>query len=92
MIRLAALLGIVFVLGLSAPASADELGGARIEGSLINGTAGGSSVAGVDVVLTIHLGTEEVDSSTSTSDDEGAFVFNGLSVDAGHTLQVTVTF
>ena len=53
MIKRIALLVIIFVLSLSASALAAEPGSGAIEGSVVNRTEGGSSVADQDITLKI---------------------------------------
>ncbi len=53
------LLVIIFVLNLSAPALAAEAGGGIIEGRIVNGTEGSSSVADQDVTLKTYQNDAE---------------------------------
>ena len=55
MIKRIALLLIIFVLSLSASALAAEPGSGVIEGSVVNRTEGGSSVADQDITLKVYL-------------------------------------
>ncbi len=92
MIRRIILLLIVLALSLSAPALADDPGSGIIEGRIVNGTAGGSSVADQDVTLKTYLNDAEVGSATTKTDAEGWFVFDGLSTESGYIYEVTLTF
>ncbi len=92
MIRRITLLLIVLVLSLSAPALADDSGSGIIEGQIVNGTAGGSSVADQDVTLKTYLNDAETGSTTTKTDDQGGFSFDGLSTEPDHGYQVVITF
>lgn len=63
--------------GSALSAGADEAKG-TIKGSVKNMTAGGSSVAGLDVTLLIFSGQEQSGTQTGKVDDQGKFVFKGL--------------
>lgn len=92
MIKRIALVVIVLILSLSTPVLAAEPAGGIIDGSLVNGTEGGSSVAGQEVTLKIYLNTEEVAATTATTDADGHFIFNGLDKEPGYGYQVELTF
>jgi LPXTG-motif cell wall-anchored protein len=92
LIKRIALLVIIFVLSLSASALAAEPGSGVIEGSVVNRTEGGSSVASQDITLKTYLNEAEVDSTTTQIDAEGHFVFDGLSLESDYSYQVTLTF
>ncbi len=92
MIKRIVLLMIVFVLSLSAPALAAEPGTGMIEGWVVNGTEGGGSVADLDVILKTYLDDAEVGSTTAKTNDEGSFVFDGLSNEPGYSYGVALTF
>lgn len=83
---------ITLALCLSLPVSAAEPDAGIIEGSVINGTVGGSSVAGLEVVLTTYLETDEVGTVTSVTNTEGRFVFNSLATEPGYIFQAMVDF
>jgi hypothetical protein len=87
-----ALLVIVLSLILSAPALAAEPGNGIIEGQVVNGTEGGSSVADQEITLKTYLNGTEMDSITTRTDAEGRFVFDGLLTEPDYSYQVTVTF
>ncbi len=92
MIRRVALLVVIFILWLSASALAAEPGNGVIEGRLVNGTAGGGSVADQDVTLKIYLDNAEVDSASARTDAQGHFVFDGLSTEAGYSYEASLFF
>ncbi len=92
MIRRIALLVVLFILSLSASALAAEPDSGIIEGWIVNGTAGGSSVANQDVALTTELNGAEVSSTAGKTDADGHFVFDGLSTGSGYSYQVVLTF
>ena len=92
MIRRITLLLIVLALSLSAPALADDPGSGIIEGRVVNGTAGGSSVADQEITLNTYLNDVEVGSATTKTDAEGWFAFDGLSTESGYIYEVTLTF
>ena len=82
----------IFILGLSASALAAEPGSGMIEGRIVNGTAGGGSVADQEITLTTYLNDAEVDSTTTKTDAEGQFLFDGLSTESGYNYEVMLTF
>ena len=90
--RIALLVVTIFVLSVSAPALAAEPGSGTIEGWLVNGTKGGSSVADQDITLKTYFNDAEVSSTTTRSDAEGRFLFDGLSTEPGYSYQVVLTF
>ncbi len=92
MIKYIPLLLIIFILNLTTPVLAAEPGNGTIEGQVINGTAGGSSVAEQNIVLKIYQNDNEVDSTTAETDTEGRFIFDGLSTEPGYSYQITITF
>ena len=92
MIKRIALLVVIFTLSLSASAAAAEPGGGIIEGRIINGTEGGSSVANQDITLKTYLDDTEMDAITTKTDNEGHFVFNSLSTESGYGYEVVLVF
>ncbi len=86
---LAALL--VLILSLSLPALAAEDPTGTIEGQLINGTVGGSSVADVEVHLKTFTDIETGNLTTKTRSD-GKFTFNSLSIIPPNTYQIFLTY
>ncbi len=82
----------IFILSLSASALAAEPDSGIIDGQLVNGTEGGGSVADLDISLTTYLNDTEVGSTTTKTDAEGRFVFDGLSTESGYSYQVILTF
>lgn len=92
LIKRIALLVAIFTLSLAAPALAAEPGSGVIEGLVVNGTEGGSSVADLEITLQTYLNDTEVDSITTRTDTEGRFVFDGLSTEPVYRYQVTLNF
>ncbi len=92
LIKRIALLMMVFTLSLSAPVLAAESGTGVIEGQLVNETNGGSSVANQDITLKTYLNDAEVDAITTKTDNEGHFVFDGLSTESGYSYEVMLVF
>ncbi len=93
MIKRIALLVIILVLSLATPVWAAEAGSGIIEGRLVNGTAGGSSVADQTITLKAYLNDTEKSSATTKTDTEGRFTFAGLvTTDTNYSYDVTVTF
>jgi len=82
----------IFALSLSAPALAAEAGSGIIEGQVVNGTAGGGSVTDQEITLKTYLNGTEVDSTTTKTDAEGRFVFDGLSTEPGYSYEVSLFF
>ena len=93
MIKRIALLVVIFILSLAAPVWAAEAGSGVIEGRLVNGTAGGSSVADQVITLKTYLNDAEKSSATTKTDTEGRFVFAGLvTTETNNSYDVTVIF
>lgn len=93
MIKRLVWLALVFLILSPSPAAlAAEPGGGVIEGQVINGTAGGSSVANLEVALKTYQGGAQVDTTTAITDAEGRFVFEGLATDPDYSYQVVLTF
>jgi len=92
LIKHIALLVMIFTLSLSASAMAAEPGGGIIKGQIINETEGGSSVADQDITLKTYLNDAEMDVTTTKTDNEGHFVFDGLSTESGYSYEVVLVF
>jgi len=92
LIKYFALLLVVFTFILVAPVSAAEPDKGIIEGQVVNGTEGGSSVANQEIVLKTYLNDAEVDSTTTLTDAEGRFAFNELPTETDYGYEVTLTF
>ena len=91
-IKSVALLLPMLLFSLSSPALAAEPASGVIEGQLVNGTAGGSSVAGQTVTLTTYIGDAETGKSAVKSGADGRFVFNGLSTASGNSYEVKLRY
>jgi len=92
LIKHIALLVMIFTLSLSAPAMAAEPSGGIIKGQVVNGTDGGSSVADQDTTLKTYLNDAEMSAITTKTDNEGHFVFEGLSTESGYSYMVALVF
>jgi len=92
LIKRIALLVMIFILSLPAPAMAAELGDGIIKGQIINGTEGVSSVADQDITLKTYLNDAEMDVIITKTDNEGHFVFEGLSTESGYSYEVALVF
>ncbi len=67
-------------------------GNGTINGSLVNKTANGSSVANQEVTLGAYQGSNEAGTKTAKTDQSGNFAFNGLATGADFTYQISVDF
>ncbi len=88
-VLLAALLVLILSLPLPVLGAEDPTG--TIEGQLINGTAGGSSVADVEVHLKTFTNNETGNLTTKTRSD-GKFTFSTLSIMPPNTYQIFLTY
>jgi hypothetical protein len=89
--RILLLVGIL-CLNLTVPAMAAEPASGTIEGQIINGTDGGSSVADQEVILKTYLNDAEDDSTTTRANTDGHFVFSGLPTEASYRYEVVITY
>lgn len=92
MIKRIVLLVLIFTLGASASALAAEPGSGMIEGQVVNGTEDNSSVADQELALKTYLNDTEVGETTTITDAEGRFAFNGLSTEADYYYQIELAF
>ncbi|MBI2850462.1 MAG: hypothetical protein HYX80_05395 [Chloroflexi bacterium] len=92
MIKRVVLFLMILLLSLPTPVLAAEAGNGVIDGKLVNGTAGGSSVADQTVTLTTYLNDTESGTQTAKSRADGQFVFNGLSTASGYAYELKVTY
>jgi hypothetical protein len=92
LIKRIALLAMIFMLSLPASALAAEPGSGIIEGQIVNGTEGGGSVADHDITLKTYLNDVEEDPTTTKTDAEGRYVFDGLSTESGYSYELVITF
>lgn len=90
--RYIALLITTFILILSASVLAAEPGSGIIEGSVVNGTKDGSSVANQDIILKTYLNDNEIGSTATKTDAAGKFQFSGLSAGPGYSYQVSLQY
>ena len=63
-----------------------------IRGQVVNGTAGGGSTAGLEVVLRAFQGASESETRTATTDAGGQFRFQNLQVGGDWTYRVQVAY
>ena len=84
---------LVLILSLSLPSVAAEEASGTIEGRLINGTAGGSSVADVVVQLKTLVNYQETGTLvTAKTRSDGQFTFSNLSTSPNNSYEVTLTY
>jgi hypothetical protein len=77
LVTIAVVLGI---LGLSGLATAQESTDGVIDGQVINGTAGGGNVSGLDVTLLLFIDDTMGETKTAVTDDQGRFRFSDLAI------------
>jgi hypothetical protein len=82
---------IVLLLLLGWPVMADGSQG-KIQGSVVNGTRGSSSVTSQEITLKILTGDNQTDSITTVSDTSGRFEFSGLVTDPSYQYRVALTY
>jgi hypothetical protein len=75
--RVSWLLGLLLATLLLAPPAVAQ-GGATLDGTIVQGTAGGGSVAGLPVRLLVFQGHDKVDEREATTDAAGHFRFDQL--------------
>ncbi len=81
MMRLSALI-VMLSLALVTPVTAQAQGSGVLEGTVVNGTAGGPEIgAGVVVNLYVLQGSTEMQTLETTTDGQGHFRFEGLDTD-----------
>ncbi|MDP2931464.1 MAG: carboxypeptidase-like regulatory domain-containing protein [Chloroflexota bacterium] len=86
-----ALLAIAAAIGWASPVRAEGAG--SITGQVVNKTAGGSPIGGVEVALIAYSnGKATASQQKATVDATGKFEFGGLSTDNGTTYTVSATF
>lgn len=90
--RIFLMLILISTLGFSAPALAAEPGNGTLDGYVVNRTEDGGSVADQGVTLKIYLNDNEVDSATTTTDNNGYFIFEGLATDSTYSYQVQILY
>lgn len=66
--------------------------GGTIKGKVVNATANGGSVAGVEVTLTAYFGQTERNKSTAKTDDQGNFQFTGLDAGSSYSYEATTNY
>ncbi len=83
---------LLLLLGLGAGLARADGGGGVVEGKLVNGTAGGSIVAGQTVTLQVYDAGGQIDEQTTETDADGAFRFDGLPTGPGFYYRAIVTY
>ena len=68
---------IVMIFGLQGTALTQECGNGTINGQVVNDTAGGGSVSGLEVNLITYV-DDEMRTTATTTDEAGKFQFNNL--------------
>ena len=92
MIKRIALLAVMIVMSLSTPSLAAGEGTGTIQGSAVNGTAGGSSVANLNVDLITYINDNDLGTVTTRTDAEGHFTFEGMSAEPSYSYQVKIVY
>lgn len=75
---------VVLILGLAGLAHAQESTDGVIDGHVVNGTAGGGNVSGLNVTLITFIDGTMGETKTTVTDDQGRFQFTGLATDPGY--------
>lgn len=83
---------LLLFLGLATAAFAAEAGKGTIKGSLVNLTAGGGSVAGLDVNLLVYQGQNQSGKQTTKAGQDGKFSFEGLETNEDFTYLIHVQY
>ena len=83
---------VLLIFGLNAVLTKAEGDDGVVEGQLVNGTAGGSSVADQTVMLRVYDEQQQIDERTTETDVDGAFRIDGLATGSGFFYQVLVTY
>lgn len=63
-----------------------------VRGQVVNRTPGGAVPEGLPVLLHVRVGGEETEALSGTISADGTFVFEGLSIAPGSTVQAQVTY
>lgn len=85
---------LLLILGLvmPVPVLADESNAGTIDGYIVNGTAGGDSVSGLNITLKTYLNDSEIASETAITDGNGYFLFDNLNTGPDYNYISTVVF
>lgn len=83
---------ILLLFGLNAAPTKAEGDDGVIEGELINGTAGGSSVSDQTVMLRVYDEQQQINEQTTETGADGAFHFDGLATGPGFYYRLIVTY
>jgi hypothetical protein len=81
---------VLFLLALPVSAYAQEPAKGLIDGRVVNDTAGGGSVAGVEITLIVYIDNAIAETKTAITDEEGKFQFD--EVDIEHTYLVSAKY
>jgi hypothetical protein len=90
--RLVAVLVFLTLVSATAWTFPPQQGESAVVGRVINGSAGGSVPAGIEVVLYVFLDTEEEGTYTTSVAADGTFRFEDLSLAEGETLIARVVY
>jgi len=74
-------LAVLLIIGLPAAAFAQDSADGAISGQVINGTEGGGSVAGVEVILITYSNDGITATRTAITDNEGQFQFDNIAIE-----------
>lgn len=72
--------------------TARAAGGGTIRGKMVNASANGGSVAGVEVTLTTYFGKTERNKSSTRTDADGNFQFENLDTNPNYSYQATTNY
>jgi hypothetical protein len=78
---IAGLTALLVFAGAAAPAYGQDPGEGSVTGRVINDTAGGGSMGDVEVILLTYVDDTLADTTTTRTDGEGNFRFDGVSLD-----------
>jgi len=90
--KLVAICSVLFLLGLSGMAIAQGTLDGEINGTVINGTAGGGNVSGIDVLLITYVDDALGDIKITVTDDQGGFTFSSLETGPGYEYLVSAHY
>lgn len=92
LIRVVFFLLAILIVALSASSVAVAASDGALEGRLVNGTEGSSSVADQEVILGTYLNDTEVGSTATKTDTDGRFRFDGLSTEPQYSYQISLQY
>jgi type 1 fimbria pilin len=92
LLAVALALGALVIAGVAGAPTARAAGTGRIDGNLVDGTTGGTPLAGQTITLMHQAGSALSQAGTTLTDAHGDFHFTGLGTDASDLYAATVTF